>query len=105
MDTYGTSSTVSSDIVTIIREIRSTEEYNPDLLDQLIQIISNKKIILKYSTPTDTKFIFLTKPIVWKLRSFFINKSNKDMNTQTTAEYLNDIFIDDIYELEIHQIH
>src|SRR5689334_12196187 len=90
------------ELINAIYAIRKSGD-DPNLLDRLAEIIGNRKIMLRYKTDVDTKFVFITRNVVWKLRSFFLHKGD-GLNVQNTGEYINDVFIENDYDLEICEL-
>jgi len=87
-----------------IQAIRLNPDDSVDLLDDLVKVIRGRRIMLKYSTSTNTKCIFLTQSIIWKLRSFFLNKSNNTFSNNVSAEYMNDVFVENLCSIELYLV-
>jgi hypothetical protein len=92
------------EVVSIIHQIRLGGDDRLDLIDDLVRAIRKRKIMLKYTTGTSSKCIFLTRSTIWKLRSFFINKTNDTFLDDKSAEYLNDVFVESICSLELYLV-
>ena len=92
------------DILNIIRLIRQGN-HKCELLDKLIQLLGDRKLMVKYYTNTyDAKYIFITKKTIWRLCSFFIHEGDEHNQMFSTADYLNDIFVQNIYKIELYEI-
>ena len=95
---------VDPGLLAIIEAIRTSSDEALYLIDDLCNAIRGRKIMLKYTSDTTSKCIFLTRSTLWKLRSFFLNKSRSTFDDDTTAEYLNDVFVDISCVLELYTV-
>ena len=91
-------------LLSIIQQIRLSDEDSLHLVDDLSRAIQGRKIMLKYTNDVTSKCIYLTRSTMWKLRSFLINKSSDTFSNDKSAEYLNDVFVDSSYVLELYLV-
>lgn len=89
-------------VLSVVSLMRSGDD-SPDTVQLLIQSIGGRKLVLKYWKGECPSYIFLTKATVWKLRSFLLNKGSRTFENDTTAEYLDDIFVHDTGPIELYR--
>lgn len=92
------------DVLRIIGQMRGLNEDSMSLVDELTLSIGTRKLALKYTSSSGSKVIFLTRPTIWKLRSFFLNKGTNTFTDSKAAEYLNDVFVDTSCSLELYEV-
>lgn len=88
-------------LLNIINEIRLDEGNDLELIDKLVRIIGTRKILIRYQTNIngDIKYVFLTRSVAWKLRSFFLEKGYT--RGSHAGEYLSDVFVKQIHNMEL----
>jgi len=88
------------DLILLIRHSEEDQEF--DLIEKLEKVIAGRKIKIKYENTTGPRFIYLTPITLRKLKSYLLNRG--ESTDSFTAEYIEDIFVDSLYSLELYEL-
>lgn len=91
------------EVIGIIHKIRLSDSKNTELVEDLLNAINGRKLMLKYNIDDQERVIFLTKSVAWKLRSYFINNSYS-FDNHKQAEYMNDVFFSNVCDFSLYLI-